>query len=200
MTEWDYKTAFALAYPPEPITWKQHMAEGYLRRRFDILDGIRYFHLSASMAESEVKTILSVAFINVEKQTRCGQAMFCCYDVLIRREPFRTRQPNLAFMSNPRAEQYWRDHETEPVQPAPELVVEILRHGEAVEAIADKLDDYRSVDVQECWDVRLDEQTVEILSLTPTTVTSVATYHAGQSVQSVVFPDLMVAVDDIFAE
>ncbi len=126
--------------------------------------------------------------------------MFCCYDVLIRREPFRTRQPNLAFMSNPRAEEYWRDHETEPVQPAPERVVEILRRGEFVEAISDKLDDYRSVDVQECWVVRLDEQAVEVLKLTPTMVTSVAMYHAGQNVQSIVFPDLIVPVDSIFAE
>lgn len=186
--------------PLKLLTYEQYMAEEYLRRRFDILDGVRYFHLSPSMEEGDIRSNLTLLFRNVEQQTHCGRAMFACFDVLIRREPFRTRQPNLAFMSNSRAEEYWRDHETEPVQPAPELVVEILRRGEAVEAISDKIDDYRSVDVQECWAVKLDEQTVEVLELTQTTITSVATYHTGQNVQSVVFPNLIVAIDKIFAQ
>ncbi len=198
MAAWDYEAEFARAYPPAPITWDQYMAEEYLRRRFDILDGVRYFYTS-TMAEAKIKRNIMFAFFDVEKRAQCGQAMHLCFDVLIRREPFRTRQPNLSFMSNLRAERYWRDHETEPVQPAPELVVEILRRGQSAKTIADKLHDYGSVDVQECWAIQAEEQTVEVLRLTPTTVTSVATYQAGQNVPSITFPNLIVAVDAIFA-
>ena len=198
MTVWDYETEYARAYPPEPITWEQYMAEEYLRRRFDILDGMRYFYPN-SMLESEIRGNLTFLLIDVERRTRCGKVLHLCFDVLIRREPFRTRQPHLSFMSNSRVERYWRDHETEPVQPAPELVIEILCSGQAIKTIADRLKDYRSVDVQEYWAVQAEEQTVEVLILTPT-ITSVATYIAGQNVQSVVFPDLVVSVNDIFAE
>lgn len=83
---------------------------------------------------------------------------------------------------------------------APELVVEVISDSEKNQILSAIIRDYQRLNVLEVWVARPIAQMVEVLSLTPTTVTSVATYHAGQSVSSIAFPELIVAVDDIFAE
>ena len=80
MTTWDYEAEFARAYRPEPVTWDEYMAEGYLRRRFDILDGIRHFYTSP-MWEGEIKNNLTFAFIDASGRRaagrRCISALMC---------------------------------------------------------------------------------------------------------------------------
>ena len=55
------------------------------------------------------------------------------------------------------------------------------------------------VGVDECWVVRPDAGTVEVLTLTPEGAQSVAVYGDGQTVQSVVFAGLTVPIADVFA-
>ena len=62
-----------------------------------------------------------------------------------------------------------------------------------------KIADYVEVGVSECWVVRPDDETVEVLTLTPTGASSAAIYGLGETVQSVVFAGLSVPVAKIFA-
>jgi len=87
-----------------------------------------------------------------------------------------------------------------PISPAPELVVEILSPSDTKKVLAAKIADYQSVGVLECWVVSLRARTVEVLSLTAEEVESVRVYDEMETVQSVQFPDLQVAVADILAE
>jgi len=55
------------------------------------------------------------------------------------------------------------------------------------------------VGVNECWVVRPDDRTVEVLALTPDGARTVAMVGEGQAVASGVFAGLAVAVADVFA-
>jgi Uma2 family endonuclease len=85
-----------------------------------------------------------------------------------------------------------------PLEPAPELVVEILSPSDTRTVLSDKLADYVRVDVLECWVVHRKVPSVEALRLTPEGWESVATYAMGEIVQSITFPALTLAVADVF--
>jgi Uma2 family endonuclease len=86
-----------------------------------------------------------------------------------------------------------------PLRPAPELIVEILSPSDKISVLSAKIADYRTADVREIWLVRSDAQTVEVLALSWDEILTIATYGAGETVVSQIFPDLAVAVDAIFA-
>jgi len=86
-----------------------------------------------------------------------------------------------------------------PFNAAPELVVEIISDSETQRILGAKIADYVEVGVNECWVVRPDDETVEVLTLTPNGAGSAASYGLGETVQSVVFAGLTVSVADIFA-
>ena len=85
------------------------------------------------------------------------------------------------------------------LDPAPELIVEVLSPSDTSRILADKIRDYRRVNVQECWIVSLGTRTVEVLRLTPEDERSLAVYAEGESVRSEAFPGLVVSVADVFA-
>jgi Uma2 family endonuclease len=61
-----------------------------------------------------------------------------------------------------------------------------------------KLADYAAADVRECWLVSLEAETVEVLQNANGQWQTAATYGHGETVTSVIFPGLTVAIDDIF--
>ena len=112
---------------------------------------------------------------------------------LIRRFPkLQTRQPDLLFVSHARLAQGGGIPVKGLLGAAPELVVEIVSDSETQRILGDKIADYVRVGVDECWVVRPDAGTVEVLTLTPEGAQSVAVYGDGQTVQSVVFAGLTV--------
>ena len=187
------------AVPPQPMTYEDYMAEPTFYGRYDILDGVRIV-AGTSEEHQDILGNLCTAFRAYQQTGGVGKVIIAPHDVLISRVPLRVRQPDAMFISYARHAQNPPRNSTVPMQTAPELIVEVVSDSEKDRILYAKIADYQRVDVREGWIVRPVEQTVEVLSLTPTTVISVATYHAGQNVQSVVFPELIVAVDAIFAE
>ena len=118
--------------------------------------------------------------------------------MLITHKPLHVRQPDVLFISHARFGD--RDPlDPSALDPAPELVVEVLPPSDTREVLAGKIRDYRRVDVQECWIVSLGTRTVEVLRLTPEGEQSLAVYSEAESVRSGAFPGLVVPAVDIFA-
>jgi len=120
-------------------------------------------------------------------------------DVLITRRPLRTRQSDVFFMSSSRLALNPAADDPAPAAPAPELVVEIISGSETARRFNAKVKDYCKVEVKECWKILPEMQTVEILRLSQSGAESVQIYSRGETVQSLTFPDLTVAVEAIFA-
>ena len=183
--------------PSEPLTYEHYMLEGEINRRYDILDGVRAYMADASAQHCDVVLNVALLLRDYQRMSRRGRIILPPCDVLISRSPLRTRQPDALFISHTR----FRSRplsEIRPLDPAPELVVEVLPPGETRSAREGKITDYCAVGVAECWVVNIDTQTAEILRLTCDGPVREALYGAGQTLQSLTFPDLTLALDDIF--
>ncbi len=179
------------------LTYKGYMAEGEINRRYDILDGVRGYMANASAQHCDVMLNVAILLRAYQRASRRGRTILPPCDVLISRIPLRTRQPDALFISHMRFGSRPLS-EIGPLDPAPELAVEVLSPGETRSTRADKIMDYCAVHVAECWVVNTDAQTVEVLRLTPDGPEREALYGLGETLQSLTFPDLTLALDDIF--
>ena len=184
--------------PPQPMTYEDYMAEGEINLRYDILDGVR-FVTNPNRRHQRILRNIARPFEDYETVDGSGQVITAPCDILISRTPLRTRQPDVLFMSNACVSQNPPLDDPAPLDPAPELVVEIVSTSDTRAVLATKLADYQQVGVRECWIVYPGLNLVEVLRLTETQITLVATYGSGQEVQSEVFQGLSVAADAIFA-
>ena len=202
-----------LSFSPEtpgvtrPMTYEEYLAEPEEMARYDIIDGYKEYRLygekqvaSPTLEHQDIVLNLGGLFRAFQKQTGAAHVVIAPCDVLITRTPrLRARQPDVLLISPTRFEGHDR-YVAEPLSPAPELVVEIVSPSDKPGVLAAKIADYRSVGVEEVWLVRAEPQTVEVVRLTEEEIETVAHYELGQTVQSVVFPGLSVAVSDIFAQ
>ena len=188
----------ALAEAPTGLlTYEEYMAEGEINRRYDILDGVRGYTADASARHCDVMLNVALLLRGYQRMSRRGRTILPPCDVLISRVPLRTRQPDALFISHTRFGSRPLS-EMGPLNPAPELAVEVLVLGETRNMREKKITDYCAVGVTECWVVNMDVETVEVLRLTPKGPVREALYGSGQTLESLTFPDLTLALDDIF--
>jgi len=192
-------TAIAPPAPPKLLTYEAYMAEETDKRRYDITDGEKIPMPAATRAHQKIQLNLAILFRLCEKVSGAGETITAPCDVLIRRAPLRTRQPDVMFISSHRLALNPAPDDPAPMTAAPEIVVEIISGSETTHRFNEKIEDYCQVDVQECWKILPETQTVEVLRLSRTGVTHMRIYSMGETVQSLTFSDLTVAVEAIFA-
>jgi len=181
-----------------PLTYEQYQAEGEINRRYDIIDGVRVWMPNPSVRHQDVLFNIGAAFKNFSRVSGAGRMVVAACDVLITFEPLHTRQPDVLFISHAR---FGDRDPLDPgaLDPAPELVVEVLSPSDTRRVLDDKIRDYCQVNVRECWIVNLALQTVEALRLTPDGPEPAALYSHAETARSLTFSDLTVPVADIFA-
>ena len=189
-------TADKLATPL--LTYESYLAEAAINRRYEILDGVRHWMSNPTVRHQDILFNIATAFKAFSRSSGEGRVVVAACDVPITYAPLKTRQPDVLFISS---ERFGDRDPLDPsaLDPAPELVVEILSPSDTRAALAGKLRDYRRAEVRECWIVSSDAQTVEVLRLTPEAEEALAIFSGMDMVRSVVFPNLLVPVPDIFA-
>ena len=120
---------------------------------------------------------------------------FAPLDIVIQREPLRSRQPDLLFVSNERA-----DILGQTIEGAPDLVAEILSPSNTRSDIESKLSDYGHLGVDECWLVSPEGRTVEVLQLEEGAWKRLFIRGLGDEVESAVLPGLALSVSQLFGE
>lgn len=183
--------------PPTLLTYEDYMSEGEINRRYDVIDGVRLFMTQPTIGHQEIALNIAEMLRSYQRQSRRGRTIIAPCDVLIRYQPLRIRQPDVLFVSR---ERYGNrvPQDAAPLSPAPEIAVEVLSLSETRAIRQGKIADYCAVDVNECWLVSPEGETVEVLRLTPDGPERAALYGAGETLQSLAFPDLTLALDDIF--
>lgn len=186
--------------PAATLTYEAYMAEPAVQGRYDIVNGVRIIMPGATWDHQTVSMNIVELLRRYARDSGVGKVNTAPFDVLIRRTPkLQTRQPDVLFVSFARLARVGGRPAKGPLEAAPELVVEIISDSETQRILEDKLTDYIHIGVDECWAVRPDDRTVEVLTLTPNGARCVAVYTDGQAVASGVFPGLSVPVVDLFA-
>lgn len=182
----------------QTLTYEKYLAEGETNRRYDIIEGVRHWMPNPTVRHQDVLFNIAAAFKAFGRVSHAGRMVVAACDVLIDYSPLKTRQPDVLFISH---ERFGSRDPLDPgaLDPAPELVVEVLSPSDTKAVLSGKLRDFRRVDVRECWIVSLEAQTVEVLRLMPEREETLAMYLMGDTVQSAFFPELSVAVAEIFA-
>lgn len=169
------------------------MAEEQVKRRYDIINGVRVFAVPPSFRHQRILGHLLSLFGDYA-DANGYVPLFSLFDVLISWEPFCTRQPDVMLVKEA---QMHAHKDGEPLSVTPDLVVEILSSIDRELALENKLRDYAAIGVQECWVVRPESETIEVMGASSNGFQTVQTYSAGETVSSRTCKHLAVAVDEI---
>lgn len=180
------------------LTYESYMAEEEINLRYDILDGVRIYMPNPTRKHQILSKNIIRMFQEFEDNSQTGFALYAPIDVLISRIPLRTRQPDLLFICNARWAQNPPIDNPAPLNPAPELVVEIISLNETLGDRSSKLEDYASVGVLECWAVFPDTRSIQLLLLNNDGYELGNTFFEGDDIISIAIPDMKVPVSRIF--
>ncbi len=175
------------------ITYEEYLSGPEIKQRYEIVDGVMIMPPSPNV---EHQTILRQLFLKLHQHVDdddLGQVWFAPLDMVIQREPLRTRQPDLLFVSGARA-----GIVGQVIEGAPDLVVEILSPSNTRSAMEEKLADYAHREVQECWLVSPEARSVEVMELGEGQWQRVGIFGLGDQVHSQVLPGLDLAVAEVF--
>ena len=185
--------------PGETLTYEAYLTEPQTEGRYDIINGVRMFMAGATWRHQRVAQNIGRVLGRYEDEG-VGLTVSAPFDVLIRRYPkLQTRQPDVLFISHRRLAQGGGIPDSGPLAAVPELVVEVISNSETQRILGDKLVDYCEIGVDECWVVRPEARTVEVLALAADGARSVAVHGDGESVVSVALAGLTATVAEVLA-
>ena len=176
------------------ITYEEYLKEPESMERREIVDGVEIMAASPIPEHQGASIRISTPLHIFVSQNELGQVWYAPLDVVVQQNPTRVRQPDLMFVSNERASMVGSR-----IEGGPDLVVEILSPSNTRSHIEEKLADYATVNVLECWLVSLEARTVEVLRQEVGQWRRAYIRGAGDVLESAVLPGLDLDIASIFA-
>ncbi len=183
-----------MAVEIQPLTFDAYLALPEMRQRYEVIDGELIYMSPAPTPEHQI--LLRNLFRRLDRFVDThdlGDVLFAPLDVLIRREPLKTRQPDMLFVSKARSDIIGRQF----IEGGPDLAVEVLSPANTRSELEEKLGDYWRVQVQECWLVSPEGMTIEVLRRGDQRFERVGLYGVGDLIHSEVLPTFPLRVEDI---
>ena len=177
------------------LTYEEYLSTPEIEGRFDIVDGEIIPAPSALIGHQIINRQFLMILHPFIEERGLGELLCAPLDVVIRRAPLRTRQPDLLLLSN---ESIARMDLGAPIEEAPELVIEILSPSNPRRNVEEKLGDYASIGVPECWMASGEAQTVDVLTLVGGEWERVALLGVGDRIASRALEGLDVDVGRFF--
>ena len=178
------------------LTYQQYLDLPEMKALYSIIDGELVMAASPTPDHQRIVQRTFVRLDSFVDEHRLGTVFLAPLDVVIRRDPLRTRQPDLMFISN--ARRYIIGQQV--IEGGPDLVIEILSPSNTRRDLEEKLQDYQTIGVREAWIVATQGQTVEILQLSAGGIERSGLYGLGDAIVSRILPDLRLTVVEIFPE
>jgi Uma2 family endonuclease len=178
------------------LTYQQYLDLPEMKARYSIIDGELVMDGAPTPDHQTILQELFVKLDSLMRALRLGRVFLAPLDIVIRRDPLRTRQPDLMFISNTRRHIIGR----QVIESGPDLVVEILSPSNTRRELEAKLRDYQSIDVREAWIVSPQGHTVEVLQISSESIVRSGLYGLGDTIMSQVLPELRLTVAEIFPE
>lgn len=183
------------------LTFADYLNLPTIMQRYDIVNGEMVMSAAPTGRHQAIIGNIYVVVRAYLRDNQRGIIIFAPCDIIICRDPLRTRQPDLFIFLHGREDA--ADLENQLDQPmierAPDATIEIISRHDTRRSLVDKVEDYRLIGVKECWLVSPQAQTVEVLGLSSGGVRTVGIYGVGMRVHSEVLDGLALAIDDIFA-
>ena len=182
------------------LTFADYLLSPTITQRYDIIDGEMVMSAAPTMRHQWISQNILEALRAYFRTNQRGIGIHAPCDIVIRRDPLRTRQPDLFIFLRGRSNV--SDLQSLMDQPVlevvPDLTIEIISRNETRRSRLDKIEDYRCIGVKECWVVSPQAQTVEVLRLFAEGIHTVGIYGAGMRLHSEILEELELPVDEVF--
>lgn len=182
------------------LTFADYLLLPTIRQRYDIIDGEMVMAAAPTVEHQWIIQNIFLALHPYLRPTQRGIVIFAPCDIVIQRDPPRTRQPDLFIFLRGRDDMDDpEDLRDQPViEVAPDVTIDIISKNETRRMRMEKIEDYRRIGVKECWIVSPQAETVEVLRLSPEGMRTVGIYGVGMWVQSELLLGLELPVDQMF--
>lgn len=178
------------------LTYDVYLAMPEMMARYSIIDGELVMAAAPTLNHQTILLELSLKLTPFVRERQLGWVFIAPVDIVIRRDPLRTRQPDLLFISHER-----RSIMTpQVIEGGPDLIIEILSPSNTRRELQEKLEDYQTIGVREAWVISPQGRTVEVLQLSAEAIQRAGLYGLGDAITSQVLPDLRLTVDELFPE
>ncbi len=177
------------------LTYEEYLKGPEIKRRYDIVDGEMIMAPAPTLEHQRILRRLVLILAPFVDEHRLGEVLFAPVDVLIQREPLRTRQPDLIFIGKERA-----GMPGQVVEGPLDLVVEVLSSSNTRRDVEDKITDYARIGVKECWLVSPEARTVEVLMLVDGAWQRAHLYGLGDTIHSDVLEGFGAEVYQLFGQ
>ncbi|MCS7273042.1 MAG: Uma2 family endonuclease [Fimbriimonadales bacterium] len=183
---------------PRHLSW-----EAYLRwvdelTHYEIIDGEVCPSPTSTLRHQRVLRSLLIRLHQFVQARGLGEIFTALFDFVIQREPLRTRQPDLFFLSKAR-EREWQPQLNEPrLEVAPDLVVEVLSPADTYLRRKSKLQDYHALGVREVWAVDPEAEEIEVLVREESGYRSLGWFRGEQPLPTQVLTGLALTPKEVF--
>ncbi len=181
---------------PKLLSYDDYLKEGETNWRYDIIDGVRVDMASPTAYHQRIAQKITRLLEDYEAAGQ-GLTFAAPCDVQISLYPLRTLQPDVMFVSDGRLGDRPLSAPP-PMDAVPELVVEVISDSDRERVLHAKLADFYAIGVDECWIVRPEDKTVEVLQSTENGWQEVALYDENEVIVSLALAGLAIAVTDVF--
>ena len=183
------------------LTFQEWQALPETKQRCEVVDGVLTMPPGPLLGEHQwVSNEILVVLSPFLRATGLGIVLPAPSDVLIRREPLRVRQPDILVLN---AELTGITRPSDLVgrrflESPPLLVVEVISPSNTRRDVEEKLVDYRSIGIPECWLADFRNRSFDVVDLSAETAITVATYGMDDTLRSEVLPGFELPIADIF--
>ncbi|MCS7300554.1 MAG: Uma2 family endonuclease, partial [Fimbriimonadales bacterium] len=179
-------------------SWEEYLRWEDERTHYEIIDGEVQELPTPILKHQILLDELMARLRTFVRENRLGRLLTAPFDFVIRREPLRTRQPDLFFLSRER-EAEWKPHlNAHRLEVAPDLVVEILSESDTYSRWKDKLRDYHQLGVREVWAVDIEAEEIEVLVREESGYRSLGWFSGEQVVPSQALAGLELKPGEVF--
>jgi Uma2 family endonuclease len=184
----------------EKLTYEAYLALPETKQRYEIVDGVLIMPPAPTPAHQWFSKRIFSRLDNFVEERYLGVVLFAPVDLLIQREPLRTRQPDILYLSAERTgiRGLAELQGLQFLEVPPDLVVEVLSPSNTRRDIEGKLEDYQRIGVKECWLVSPEAETTEVVSLSVEGAKAVDIFGVNDSLRSPVLGDFTLNLREVF--
>ena len=182
------------------FTFEEWRALPETKGKCEVVDGVLLMPPSPTDEHQWLGFEIATHISPFVRERELGLVLMAPRDVLIRREPLRIRQPDALFLSAARAGvRRPSDLVGQSRIEAPlDLVIEVISPSNTRRYVEEKLRDYHSIGVLECWLVDFSSRTIEVWRLSEDSMALVATLDMDDTLRTDVVPGFSLPVANVF--
>ncbi len=182
------------------LTFEKWLTLPETKQRYEIVDGVMLMATAPTPTHQWIMQRILMRLTNFVEARELGMVLAAPVDLMIRRSPLRTRQPDVLYLNAERTgiRGTAELRGLQFLETTPDLVVEVLSPSNSRRDIDERLADYKRIGVLERWLVSPEAETIEVLHLSPGDTSTEAIFGIDDTLSSEVLSDFVLPTRDIF--